>query len=103
MASLPILIVGTVIGGLATGPAYYFGLRVVNELTPENQRAEVVSSYLIACYAGNSLPVIGVGVLAKATTPETADNVFAAVVALLVIVALVVELKAKTRDEPLNR
>lgn len=102
--SLPILITGTVVAGLATGPAFLFSLRAVNEMSPADRRAEVVSSYLIVCYCGNSLPVIGIGLLAHATSPRVADLVFAAVITGLAILAFVVESRFSTgKTSPTNR
>jgi MFS family permease len=62
-ASLPLLIIGTILGGAASALGYRATLQVVNQITPSDQRAEVISSYLIVVYLGNSVPVIGVGVL----------------------------------------
>jgi len=91
------LFIGTAIAGVAASLAYQCSLRAINEIAPQENRAEVVSSYLIACYAGISLPVIGVGVLSKATPPWIADLVFASVIAVLAVVALVVELVVSAR------
>jgi len=52
-----------------------------------------VSTYLIACYCGTSIPVIGVGLVAAATNPVLADSLFAGLIALMTIVALLVEWK----------
>ena len=49
----------------------------------------MVSCYLIACYAGNSVPVVGVGVLSTLTSSMVADGVFAATIVLFAVVALV--------------
>jgi len=42
---------------------------------------------------GISLPVIGIGLLAEAASPGVADLVFAAVIAVLALVALTVEIR----------
>ena len=55
-------------------------LEVINRIAPADQRSEVVSSYLIALFAGNSVPVIGIGVLAAAATPLVAHATFAVVI-----------------------
>ena len=91
--SMTILLIGTGIGGLATGTGYRSSLQVVNEMAPRDQRAELVSSYLIACYCGISLPVIGIGFLAQSTSPLVADSIFGVIIALLAIVAVFVEIK----------
>ena len=48
----------------------------------------VVSTYYIACFVGNSLPVIGVGVLSTLTDPLIASVAFACTVGLLSLAAL---------------
>jgi hypothetical protein len=57
------------------------------------QRAEVVSSYLIACYAGISIPIVGIGVLSPATTPLVADSIFGAVIIAASVAALIIQLR----------
>lgn len=91
-----ILLIGTGVSGVATGLGYRGSLQKVNESVPGDKRPEVVSSYLVACYAGISLPVIGIGLLAKATGPAVADAIFAGFIALLAVFALIVEYKAGT-------
>jgi MFS family permease len=86
--SLGLLLAATAIGGVASGLGYRFGLQRVNELAPEEHRAEIISSYLIVCYAGISLPVIGIGVLSGAASSMLADAVFAGIIAVLGVLAL---------------
>jgi MFS family permease len=95
--SMSILLIGTAISGVATGLGYRCSLQKVNESAPDDQRSEVVSAYLVACYAGISLPVIGIGIVAGKTGPAVADAIFALVIALLVIFALIVEWRQKQR------
>ena len=59
----------------------------MDEIAPEDRRAELLASYLLVCYTGNSLPIVTVGVLSQAIGPETAHRLFAAVLALLALVA----------------
>jgi MFS family permease len=86
--SMPVLLLATAFAGVAMALGYRGSLQVVNQIAPDERRAEVVSTYLIACFIGNALPVIGVGVLATATDPLIASAVFAAMVAALSIAAL---------------
>ncbi len=86
--SMPVLLLATAFAGVAMALGYRGSLQVVNQIAPAERRAEVVSTYLIACFVGNALPVIGVGVLTTATDPLIASAVFAAVVAVLSIAAL---------------
>jgi len=94
--SMWILIVGTAVTGVAAGLGYRFSLQVINEIAPENRRAEVVSSYLIACYCGISLPVIGIGIVSQSSGALVADTIFAVVTAILAVVAFVVQLRVST-------
>jgi MFS family permease len=85
--SLPLLLFAAVLCGVAGGLGYRGSLEVINRIAPADQRSEVVSSYLIALFAGNSVPVIGIGVLAAAATPLVAHVTFAAVITALAGIA----------------
>jgi MFS family permease len=89
LRSMPALIAGTAIGGVAMALGYRGSLQVVNEIAPSDHRAAMVSSYYLVCFVGNSLPVIGVGILAAATTPLVASEAFAATIAIFVVAAIV--------------
>jgi hypothetical protein len=89
--SLPLLVVATVIGGFATGLAYRSSLRAVNALAKDQDRSAIVSAYLIVCYAGISLPVIGIGLVGTVLSPLATNAIFAGVVCAAAIAALVVE------------
>jgi MFS family permease len=88
MASIAVLAGSSAIGGIGFGLCYRGTLQVVNRIAPEDQRAEVVSAFMIACFLGNSLPVVGVGVLELVTNNATAQVAFATLVAVLALVAL---------------
>ncbi len=88
--SMPVLIAATLIGGAGMALGYRGSLQIVNEIAPGDRRAEVVSTFLLVCYLGNSLPVVGVGALTAATSPALAHRVFAGVLAALACVACVV-------------
>ncbi len=81
--SMVILVVATAFAGVALGLGYVGSLQVTNQLAPDEQRGAVASSYFLCCFVGNSLPVIGVGVLSTLTTPVTATVTLAGVVAAL--------------------
>jgi MFS family permease len=86
--SLALLIFAAALGGLAGGLGYRGSLEVINRIAPADRRSEVVSSYMVALFAGNSLPVIGIGLLAAATTALAAHVIFAAVLTALAGIAL---------------
>jgi MFS family permease len=77
LRSFPVLLGAAAIGGIASALGYRGSLGVVNRIAPNAQRSEVVSSYLIAVYLGNSVPVIGIGVLSEWVNAVAADIVFA--------------------------
>ena len=90
LRSMPVLLVGTTLAGIASALGYRGSLQVINTISPEDRRAEVVSSYYVAGFAGNSLPVIGVGVLSRALGSVTAGAIFAVTIGAFAMVALVV-------------
>ncbi len=91
--SMWILVAGTAVAGVATGLGYRFSLQVINEIAPGEHRSELVSSYLIACYCGISLPVIGIGIVSQASSALVADVIFAVVTSIFAIVAFVVQIR----------
>jgi MFS family permease len=91
--SLPLLIFAAGLGGVAGGLGYRGGLEVVNRVAPADRRSEVVSSYLVVCFAGNSLPVIGIGLLSAVTGSFAAHVVFAAVISALAGMAALTGIK----------
>jgi NO-binding membrane sensor protein with MHYT domain len=89
--SFPLLLGATVAGGAVLALGYRGSLQSVNEMAPPEHRAELVSTYLLVCYSANSLPVLGVGLLARVVEPRVAHSVFAGFLAALGIVALVAD------------
>ncbi len=94
-SSLALLIVGGVIAGIGQGLSFRAGLAGINAAAPPEDRAAVASSFFVVAYLAISVPVIGVGLLAEATTLRTAGLVFAGVVAA--IAAVVLALLARRR------
>jgi len=93
--SLPLLLVGSAVGGAAVGFGYRGSLQLVNELAPGTHRAEVVSTFLMFCYLGVSLPVVGIALLSAATTPIAAETAFAAIIAAFALFALSADLRLR--------
>lgn len=98
LRSMPLLLVAAVVGGAAMALSYRGSLQVLNEIAPQEKRAELVSSYLVMCYLGNSLPVLGVGLLATMLMPATAHEIFALVVAALAATAILTGMAARKRQ-----
>jgi hypothetical protein len=89
VSSLALLVLGGVIAGFGHGLAFRSGLAAVSARSPAEQRGEVASSYLVVMYVAISLPVIGEGILAQATGLRTAGLIFAAAVAAVSMLVLV--------------
>lgn len=86
--SMPLLLVATAFAGVTMALGYRGSLQVVNQIAPDDRRAEVVSSYYIACFVGNSVPVIGLGVLTTLSDPFIASVAFASMIAVLALGAI---------------
>lgn len=78
---------GGVIAGTGQGLSFRSGLAAVNQASPPHRRGEVASSYFVVAYSAVSIPIIGVGVVARAVGLRTAGLVFTGGVALLAISA----------------
>jgi MFS family permease len=90
LQSLPVLLGAAAVAGVASALAYRGSLEAVIRIAPDEQRSEVVSSYLIAVYLGNSVPVIGIGILSEWVSSLETHIVFASVISLLAATALIV-------------
>jgi MFS family permease len=86
--SMPLLLIGTAVAGITMALGYRGSLQVVNEIAPEERRAELASTYFIACFVGNAVPVIGLGVMSTVASPLVGTIVFASTVAALAVGAL---------------
>ena len=64
-SSLALLVAGATVAGAGQGLSFRAALTAVNEASPEDQRAEVASSFFVVAYLAISIPVIGEGVLAQ--------------------------------------
>ena len=82
------MLAATALCGITAGLGYRGSLQVVNQIAPENRRAEVVSSYLLCVFSGNALPVIGVGVISTLANPIAASLAFAVMIGAFAVVAL---------------
>ncbi len=91
--STAILLAGTVVSGVATALGYRGSLEVVTEIAPDDRRAEVVSTYFVVGFAGNALPVIGVGVISSAANTMIASAVFALIIGAFAVAALALGMK----------
>jgi MFS family permease len=97
LPSMTLLVLATLMTGAAMALGYRGSLQIVNEIAPEQQRAELVSSYLLVCYSANSLPVIGVGLLSLPMGAVNAHRIFATVLVVLASLACAIGLRYAPR------
>jgi MFS family permease len=97
-AELALFLVGTVVGGVAVGAVFLGSLAIANRLAPEERRAQVMSTFYVACYSGLVVPVIGVGVLAGAIGTVPAVLAFSVLLAALCLFSLARNVTALAPD-----
>ena len=61
LSSIALLAPATLVAGAGQGLAFMGSLALVNEIAPEDRRADVASTFYIVSYLGVSLPAIGIG------------------------------------------
>lgn len=81
--SLPVLVVGALVGGLGQGMSFRAGLTGVSAVAPDEHRGATISAFFVAAYVGISVPVVGVGALSLALGLRDAGVVFALYVILV--------------------
>jgi MFS family permease len=91
LGSLAALLVSSAIGGPASALGYRGSLQVINEIAPPDRRAETISTYLLVCYCGVSLPVIGIGLLSRLVGAQLADICFAALLCMFALAAFLTD------------
>ncbi|MFF7789422.1 MFS transporter [Streptomyces sp. NPDC007991] len=84
---MSLVVLSALVGGTGQGLAFRGALSGVAGAAPEHQRAAVISALFVVAYAGISVPVIGVGLLADRIGLEGAGLVFIACMAVLVSTA----------------
>ncbi len=96
--SLWILVLASLWSGSALGLGFRGSLEVINEISPEDRRAEVTSAYYAVGECGVALPVIGVGVLTEMASLQTAARTFSGVLVAFSIIAIAVSLHTPAAD-----
>jgi MFS family permease len=98
--SLTAFLAGGVVIGLGGGLVFRGTLSTVVALAPGNARAEALAGLFVAGYLGAAVPVIGLGLLMRYSTPQVSLLVFAAVLALAVLASAPTVLRrTRTADE----
>jgi predicted MFS family arabinose efflux permease len=97
LASMAVMIGATALCGISAALGYRGSLEVINKIAPEDRRAEVTSSYFVCCFAGNALPVIGVGIISAYAGMPSASATFAAMLSLFAVGAILFDIKSTHR------
>ena len=87
-SGIALFLAGTVAGGAAVGAIFLGSLGTANRLAPPQRRGQVISAFFVACYAGLSVPVVGVGVLSDFTGIFPAVLTFAILLAVLCLFSI---------------
>ncbi|MDT5028135.1 MAG: hypothetical protein QOE61_4561 [Micromonosporaceae bacterium] len=88
-SSLSLLVAGGVVAGAGQGISFRAALGAITGASPEQHRGAVVSTFFVFCYAGISLPVLGVGVGIRSWGLVPTGEIFAALVAGLSLAAFI--------------
>jgi predicted MFS family arabinose efflux permease len=84
-----LLVLGGAVSGVGQGLSFRSALASVTGASPPDQRGAVSSSFFAVCYVGISLPVVGIGAASDAFGLVHTAEVFAGIIAVLALLALV--------------
>jgi MFS family permease len=98
-SSLTLLVIGGCIAGFGQGLSFRAALGAVNRESPEDQRGAVASTFFVVAYIAISLPVVGVGVLARTLSLKATGLIFAVIVMLLAAVAVALLARGNRREQ----
>ena len=87
-SGIALFLAGTVAGGVAVGAIFLGSLGTANRLAPAGRRGQAISAFFVACYAGLSIPVVGVGVLSQFTGTFPAVLTFSILLAVLCLFSI---------------
>ncbi|MCX2184166.1 MFS transporter [Streptomyces sp. SKN60] len=97
--TLALIVLSAVVGGTGQGLAFRAAIAAVAQAAPADRRAAVISTLFVVAYAGISVPVIGVGLLADPLGLEGAGLVFIACMLVLIVLAAGYLLRRPVRAE----
>jgi MFS family permease len=96
--SLALLVLGGVVAGFGQGLSFRAGLAAVTGASPAEHRGSVASTFFVVAYVAISLPVVGVGVLARVISLKSTGLIFAGIVMVLSAIALGLLLRGTQRQ-----
>jgi MFS family permease len=89
-ASLALFVLGSLVAGAGAGLVFMGSLATANQLAPDDNKAQVVSTYFVVAYLGLTIPVIGVGIAAEHVGDFEATLVCSVAIALLSVLSAMV-------------
>ncbi|HEV7623309.1 MAG TPA: MFS transporter [Amnibacterium sp.] len=87
LRALPLFVLGGIAAGAGSGLVFRACLGLVGPMAPDERRGETLAGLFLLAYLGLIVPVLAVGGALAALPPVPVLGVFAAAVALLVLVA----------------
>lgn len=97
-AALPLLWIGTVLGGFGFGASFSGGVRIVSPLAAPHERAGLFSAIYLVAYLAFGVPVAIAGVAIGALGLETVVAIYAGIVIAVAAAGLVAQLTIARRD-----
>ena len=88
-----LLLIGAMVSGLGQAFSFRAGLSTVNSAAPDDQRAEITSTFFTIAYVAISIPIVGIGLLELGLNVQWAGVVFSIIVVLLAVVSLLLLLR----------
>lgn len=88
MESIIVLILGTIIEGVGNGWTFKGSLALAGQISTPDIRAQIMSTYYIAAYAGFIIPVFAVGELAVFTGLSAAMFLLSVVLTIAVLIII---------------
>jgi MFS family permease len=87
LQALPLFVLGGIVAGAGVGLVFRACLGLVGPMAPPERRGETLAGLFLLAYLGLIVPVLAVGGALVALPPVPVLGVFAAAVAVLVLVA----------------
>lgn len=85
--SLSLMICAGAVAGAGQGASFRAGMGEITAASPARRRAEVASTFFVVAYVAISIPVVGLGLIARAYGLSTAGVIFASAVAVLSLIS----------------
>jgi len=87
--SLPVFVIGTLLAGAGIGLTFRRGIAATQRLADPKRRADLLSTYFLAAYAGTIVPTLTLGFLAQAIDQDIATLLLTTGVVTITLTAAV--------------